>query len=81
LSKPKLLLLDDFFHQVHRKDKVKILNAIFNQHEMAVVMITGQLEMLERSDYIYVMQSGSLIDQGTFKELQSRSALDFFTNQ
>ncbi len=81
LSQPRLLLLDDFFHQVQRKDKIKILDSIFNQKEMAVVMITSQAEMLERSDYIYVMQSGTLVEQGTFQELQSRSALDFFTNQ
>ncbi len=81
VSKPKLILLDDFFYQVQRKDKAKILDAIFNQPDIAVVMITSQVELLERSDYIYVIQDGKLQDQGSFEDLQAKSALNFFINQ
>jgi ABC-type multidrug transport system fused ATPase/permease subunit len=81
LSKPKLLLLDDFFHQVQRKDKLKIIDALFNQNEIAVLMITSQKEMLEKSDYIYIMQSGTIVEQGTYAALNERNALHFFTNQ
>lgn len=81
LSQPKLLLLDDFFHQVQRKDKLKILDAIFQQQDMAVLMITSQAEMLERADYIYIMQAGTIVDQGTYQNLKAQSALQFFTNQ
>jgi ABC-type bacteriocin/lantibiotic exporter with double-glycine peptidase domain len=81
LSKPKLLLLDDFFHQVQRKDKLKIIDALFHQHEIALLMITSQKEMLEKADYVYIMQSGTIIAQGTFAELTQKNALQFFTNQ
>jgi len=81
LSKPKLLLLDDFFHQVQRKDKLKIIDALFHQNEIALLMITSHKEMLEKADYVYIMQSGTIIEQGTFAELNQRNALQFFTNQ
>jgi ATP-binding cassette subfamily B protein len=81
LSKPKLLLFDDFFHQVQRKDKLKIIDALFQQNEIALLMITSHKEMLEKADYVYIMQSGTIIEQGTFAELNQRNALQFFTNQ
>jgi len=81
LSKPKLLFLDDFFHQVQRKDKLKIIDALFQQNEIALLMITSHKEMLEKADYVYIMQSGTIIEQGTFAELNQRNALQFFTNQ
>ena len=81
LSKPALIMIDEMFHQVQRHEKKKILDNLFNEKNMALIIISSLPEIMERCDKVCIMQSGSIIEQGTYASLNERSALRFLTNQ
>jgi ABC-type bacteriocin/lantibiotic exporter with double-glycine peptidase domain len=80
ITKPSLMMIDEMFHQVQRQEKQKILENIFNEKEMALIIISSLPEIMEKCDKVYIMQSGSIVDQGTYSSLNERSALRFLTN-
>ncbi len=81
LIKPSLLMIDEMFHQVQRLDKQRILDNLFNEKEMSVIIISSLPEIMERCDKIYIMQSGTIIDQGNYASLKDRASLRFLINQ
>jgi ABC-type multidrug transport system fused ATPase/permease subunit len=81
LIKPSLLMIDEMFHQVQRQEKQRILDNLFNEKDMAVIIISSLPEIMERCDKVYIMQSGSIIDQGNFSSLKERASLRFLINQ
>jgi ABC-type multidrug transport system ATPase subunit len=74
-------MIDEMFHQVQRQEKQRILDNLFNEKEMAVIIISSLPEIMERCDKVYIMQSGSIIDQGNFSSLKERASLRFLINQ
>jgi ABC-type multidrug transport system ATPase subunit len=48
---------------------------------MALILITSLPEVMERCDKIYIMQSGTFIDQGNYASLKDRASLRFLINQ
>jgi ABC-type bacteriocin/lantibiotic exporter with double-glycine peptidase domain len=81
LTKPSLLMLDEMFYQVQRHEKQRILDNLFKEKDMALIVITSLPEVMERCDKIYIMQSGTFIDQGNYASLKDRASLRFLINQ
>ncbi len=81
LTKPSLLMVDEMFHQVQRQEKQRILDNLFKEKDMALIIISSLPEIMERCDKIYIMQSGTIIDQGNFASLKDRASLRFLINQ
>jgi ABC-type bacteriocin/lantibiotic exporter with double-glycine peptidase domain len=81
LTKPSLLMLDEMFYQVQRHEKQRILDNLFKEKDMALILITSLPEVMERCDKIYIMQSGTFIDQGNYASLKDRASLRFLINQ
>ncbi len=74
VSMPRLMLIDEFFHNVQSIEKITLIDVLFKGN-YAMLIISSIPEVMRRSDYIYVMKDGIIADEGTFAELRERRSL------
>lgn len=71
----ELVLLDEPTSSVDPKTEVMIYDHLFKEFsDKAVLSALHRLHLLPKFDYIYVMDQGKVIDEGTFEELMKSSA-------
>jgi ABC-type multidrug transport system fused ATPase/permease subunit len=69
-----IILLDEPTSSVDFKTENQIYQNLFEEYkEKAVISSLHRLYMLKYFDYIYVLQHGHIVDEGTFAELKLRS--------
>ena len=71
---PKLILIDEFFHNVQSAEKRKLFDVLFSGN-YAILVASAIPEVMERCDKIVVLKNGSILDMGTYTELLSRNTL------
>lgn len=71
---PKLLLIDEFFHNVQSAEKIELIDRLF-KGDYAMFIVSSIPEVMKRSDLIYVMKNGKVLDSGSFDELTQRNVL------
>lgn len=73
---PKILLLDEAMNALDSDNEIKILNRL-NDHQKTktVIIVTHRVSTIMHADQIFVMQEGSIIDQGNHKHLINNCAL------
>ena len=71
---PKLMLIDEFFHNVQSAEKITLIDSLF-QGNYAMIIVSSIPEVMKRSDYIYVMKDGTIADEGTYESLKERKSL------
>ena len=70
----ELILLDEPTSSVDPKTELKIYDQLFNAFsDKAILSSLHRLHLLPKFDYIYVMDQGRVIDEGTFSDLFARS--------
>jgi ATP-binding cassette subfamily B multidrug efflux pump len=71
-----VLLLDDCLSAVDVDTEEKLFSQLLNGawEERTRILVTHRLAILHRVDRIIFMQSGQVLDQGSFTDLMSRSA-------
>lgn len=70
--KPSVLLIDEGTSAMDKKTEQFILDMI--QHikkEKAILMVTHRIKVAQQSDYIYVLENGEIVREGTPVELQA----------
>jgi ATP-binding cassette subfamily B protein len=72
--KPKMLLIDEFFHNVNTAEKQVLLQTLF-AGDYALIIVSTLPEIMKRCDKIIVLKEGGLFDMGTYSELDSRKSL------
>ncbi|MEN0048685.1 MAG: ABC transporter ATP-binding protein [Bacteroidota bacterium] len=71
-----LILLDEPTSSVDPKTEVQIYEQMFEQfQDKAIISSLHRLHLLPKFDYIYVMDNGSVIDEGNFEYLYANSAV------
>jgi ATP-binding cassette subfamily B protein len=71
-----IVLLDEPTSSVDSKTENQIYEKLFEEFaDKVVVSSLHRLYMLTHFDYIYVLQHGSIVDQGTFANLRSSSLI------
>jgi ATP-binding cassette subfamily B protein len=71
-----IVLLDEPTSSVDSKTENQIYEKLFEEFaDKVVVSSLHRLYMLTHFDYIYVLQHGSIVDQGTFAKLRSGSLI------
>jgi len=71
-----IILLDEPTSSVDSKTENQIYEKLFEEFgDKVVVSSLHRLYMLTHFDYIYVLQHGSIVDQGTFAKLRSGSLI------
>ena len=69
-----LILLDEPTSSVDPKTELKIYDQLFEAFaDKAILSSLHRLHLLPKFDYIYIMDQGKIIDQGTFQHLYQKS--------
>ena len=70
IRKPDLLFLDEATSSLDTESERLIQQSIDNlAGEMTIVVIAHRLSTIRNVDYIYVLEDGKLIEEGTYKQL------------
>ncbi len=70
----EIVLLDEPTSSVDPKTEVQIYNKLFKEFkDKAVLSSLHRLHLLTKFDYVYILQNGRIIDEGTFKHLKEHS--------
>lgn len=79
LGNPNLLLLEDYFGQLERSLRAKIVDAIFNHKENRTVIInTNKWDFAMKADHIVIFRNNVIIWQGSPSDLPSEYANEIF---
>ncbi|MEN0003434.1 MAG: ABC transporter ATP-binding protein [Bacteroidota bacterium] len=71
-----ILLLDEPTSSVDPKTEVHIYDQLFTAFaEKAVVSSLHRLHLLTKFDYVYILDKGRVVDQGTFEHLRANSVI------
>lgn len=71
-----IVLLDEPTSSVDPKTELAIYRSLMREFsDKAVVSTLHRLHLLPLFDYIYIMQEGKIVDEGSFTELQQRSVI------
>jgi ABC-type multidrug transport system fused ATPase/permease subunit len=72
----EIVLLDEPTSSVDPKTEVQIYNKLFKEFkDKAVLSSLHRLHLLTKFDYVYILQDGRIIDEGTFKHLKEHSVV------
>ncbi len=72
VTRPSLLILDEAFTGIDERDKLSILDRLYDRDQSwTIIDISHDPEVVVRSDVIYVLESGKLIE--THRGIQSQS--------
>lgn len=69
LKSPQILILDEATSALDRRNEKEIQSTIDRLDLPFVVMITHKIETISKADWIYVLDHGRVIQQGTYPEL------------
>lgn len=81
VQKPKLLIIDDFFYNMSKKDNTELLNNLFDNKSWSIIIISSQPSIMKLCDRICVLSNGQIIENGTYDELLQRNILAPFLNE
>ncbi len=71
-----IVLLDEPTSSVDPKTELKIYEKIFQEFsDKAIVSSLHRLHLLTHFDYVYILDQGKVVDEGTFESLRIRSAI------
>jgi ABC-type multidrug transport system fused ATPase/permease subunit len=72
----EIILLDEPTSSVDPKTEIQIYEKMFEEYKAkAVVSSLHRLYLLSYFDYIYILRNGHIVDEGTFMDLKSKSAI------
>lgn len=75
-KKPQLLVLNDFFIPLAKKDKLELLQCITRyQHPWTVIVVSKDPLIMSACDRVIVLQDGKIQHEGTMEELTQKELL------
>jgi ATP-binding cassette, subfamily C, bacterial len=73
LRRPALLVLDEATNSLDSENEAKVLSAIDRMRgEQTVLIIAHRLSTIQWADFIYVVENGSVVESGTWQDLNGR---------
>ncbi|MEQ9299702.1 MAG: ATP-binding cassette domain-containing protein [Cyclobacteriaceae bacterium] len=70
-QKPQLLILNDFFHNFQKTEKLRLINFLADpKHPWTLIASSDDPIILGACDKIVLMKEGTIAEVGTFKEIQ-----------
>jgi ABC-type bacteriocin/lantibiotic exporter with double-glycine peptidase domain len=70
---PKLILIEDHFNLLEKKYKEQLLDFILSdENKWTVVIVSNDIEIANRLDYVVALNEGSILDIGSVKELSEK---------
>ena len=78
-KKPNLIVLNDFFSSLSRKDKSSLIQMLSSpENKWSLIAVSNDPLIMEACDKVIVLEKGSIIADGTFEELQEQNMLADF---
>lgn len=76
LANPKVVILDEATSALDVKTETKLIKALEDYlKDKTVIYIAHRLSTIRKADYIYVLDKGKIIEEGTHEELLKRESL------
>lgn len=76
LANPKVVILDEATSALDVKTETKLIQALEDYlKDKTVIYIAHRLSTIRKADYIYVLDRGEILEEGTHKELIERESL------
>jgi ABC-type bacteriocin/lantibiotic exporter with double-glycine peptidase domain len=73
IAKPKLLLIEDHFNLLEKKYKEQVLDFLLDKkNQWTLVMVSNDIEIAKKMDYIVTIDEGKIIDKGLITEMQEK---------
>ncbi len=73
IAKPRLLLIEDHFNLLEKKYKEQVLDYLLhNKNTWTIVMVSNDIEIAKRMDYIIAIEDGKILDKGNISLLESK---------
>lgn len=70
VARPQLLILDEAFTGIDEHDKLQIVDALYNpDHRWTIIDISHDPELVMRSQTVYVLGQGRILESGAPQEL------------
>lgn len=75
LDHPGILILDDATSNLDAETEKKLINQLSKSLDTTIIIISHRLSILSICDYIYVMDQGEIVEQGTHNSLLKKKEL------
>jgi ATP-binding cassette subfamily B multidrug efflux pump len=75
LSKPKILVLDDATSNLDADTEKELIRQLSQTPETTIIIISHRLSVLSVCNYIYVLDKGKIVEQGTHEDLLKKQGL------
>lgn len=72
LTKAKVLILDEATSNLDVATERKIVDNLFKLSDKTIIFIAHRLNLAARCDYVYVMQDGQIVEQGSHSDLMAQ---------
>ncbi|MDX2283557.1 MAG: ATP-binding cassette domain-containing protein [Bacteroidia bacterium] len=72
-KKPRLLVMDDLLGSLQPDDRKQVIDFLVSERRWTIIAVSNDPYLASRCDEVYVMAHGSVVDQGSFDEIRSRS--------
>jgi len=75
LDKPEILVLDDATSNLDADTEKELIKQLSRTPDTTIIIISHRLSVLSVCDFIYVLDKGKIVEQGTHEELLGKKAL------
>ncbi len=69
IGKPSILILDECFGGIEESVKLDLIHALYQEKNWTIIDIAHDAELIRRSEMVYVLKDGKIIESGTPFEL------------
>ncbi|WP_305982669.1 peptidase domain-containing ABC transporter [Roseivirga thermotolerans] len=80
VKKPKLMILNDFFHMFQRSEKLKLIQLVMEMSVCTVVAVSNDPAVMSACDRVVLMEDGQIKADSTYEKLLSKGYLQDLVN-
>lgn len=78
-KKPNLIVLNDYFSNLSKKDKMKMIDMLSaDKNKWSLLAVSNDPLIMEACDKVVVLDKGSIVAEGAYKELLEQNVLTGF---
>ncbi len=71
IDKPRMMVLEEFLHNIQRKDRVRITDYLTKEKDWTLVAVSTDPYFAASCDRVIILDKGEIIAQGHFEELKN----------
>jgi ABC-type bacteriocin/lantibiotic exporter with double-glycine peptidase domain len=79
VTKPHLLILDDYLLPIDRTEKLRIYNTLLRELTCTIILVSNDLAVMQSCDRVLLLKDGTLVTQGPYTQLEHDHQLQLLT--